>query len=272
VTLLCPVRGCAEPLAWGERALGCPRGHSFDLARSGYCNLLQPQDKRAREPGDSAAAVAARRRLLDRGLGNALRDALVDRARALGLREGSPALDAGCGEGFFLAALCGALRLDGWGVDVSSRALAAAAKRYPSLRWVGANADRRLPFADGSFDLALSITASKNGAELGRVLAPGGHLLVAIPGPGDLAELREAVLGEARRVDRSDRALELLGDRFELRGRDEIRWSARIDREGIADLLTVTYRGARRSERARIESLQEMEVTSEYVLLALERR
>ena len=37
----------------------CPRGHSFDVARSGYINLLQPQERRSRNPGDSADAVAA---------------------------------------------------------------------------------------------------------------------------------------------------------------------------------------------------------------------
>ena len=31
----------------------CPRGHAFDVARSGYVNLLQPQDRRS--PGQSHA-------------------------------------------------------------------------------------------------------------------------------------------------------------------------------------------------------------------------
>lgn len=44
VALLCPVRGCGAPLARSGRALACLRGHGFDLARSGYTNLLQPQD------------------------------------------------------------------------------------------------------------------------------------------------------------------------------------------------------------------------------------
>jgi hypothetical protein len=33
------------------------RGHSFDIARSGYINLLQPQERRARRPGDATDAV-----------------------------------------------------------------------------------------------------------------------------------------------------------------------------------------------------------------------
>src|SRR4051794_4699635 len=92
VTLLCPVRGCGEPLAGaprparagggGEplaaaaRALACPRGPRFDRARSGYVTLLQPQDRRSRQPGDSREASLARRRLYAAGHLDPLLDAL----------------------------------------------------------------------------------------------------------------------------------------------------------------------------------------------------
>src|ERR1017187_7110592 len=66
--LLCTVRNCHMELVREERRLHCPRGHSFDVARSGYINLLQPQDRRSKEPGDTAVAAAGRRRLHDRGV------------------------------------------------------------------------------------------------------------------------------------------------------------------------------------------------------------
>jgi len=66
VTLLCTVRECRAPLAREAERVVCERGHSFDVARSGYINLLQPQDRRAKSPGDSAEVVAARRRFLER--------------------------------------------------------------------------------------------------------------------------------------------------------------------------------------------------------------
>jgi 23S rRNA (guanine745-N1)-methyltransferase len=58
--LLCAVRSCHLPLAREGRRFVCPKGHSFDIARSGYINLLQPQDRRSKDPGDSAAAAAYR--------------------------------------------------------------------------------------------------------------------------------------------------------------------------------------------------------------------
>ena len=95
--LLCPVRNCRMPLERQERRLHCPRGHSFDVARSGYINLLQPQDRRSNQAGDTASAVAGRRRLHDRGVTPPLLQAIAE------IMAASPAdivLDAGCGDGF----------------------------------------------------------------------------------------------------------------------------------------------------------------------------
>ena len=61
--LLCPVRDCHMALVREERRLLCARGHSFDVARSGYINLLQPQERRSKQPGDTAAALLGRRRI-----------------------------------------------------------------------------------------------------------------------------------------------------------------------------------------------------------------
>jgi hypothetical protein len=74
--LVCPVRDCRMALLREERRLLCPRRHSFDIARSGYINLLQPQERRSKRPGDTVAAVAARRRLHDRGLSEPLLHAI----------------------------------------------------------------------------------------------------------------------------------------------------------------------------------------------------
>ncbi|HKO57080.1 MAG TPA: rRNA (guanine-N1)-methyltransferase, partial [Thermoanaerobaculia bacterium] len=90
------MRSCGSPLTAG-RSWVCPRGHSFDVARSGYLNLLQPQDRRSAYPGDSAAAVAARRRFLSR-FGSP-----VDLSHFFA--DADTLLDVGCGEGHHLSTL-----------------------------------------------------------------------------------------------------------------------------------------------------------------------
>src|SRR5713101_3254503 len=187
--LLCTVRDCHMALACEARRLFCPRGHSFDVARSGYINLLQPQERRSKHPGDTAAAVAARRRLHDRGVTEPLLHAIAEMIVA---RPRDIVLDAGCGDGFYLGTLARQAGFDAHGVDISTPAVDAAARRYPGCEWIVANADRFMPYADRSFSMVPSITARMNAGEFRRVLRDDGSLLVALPAPDDLIELRGA--------------------------------------------------------------------------------
>jgi 23S rRNA (guanine745-N1)-methyltransferase len=262
--LICPVRGCGEPLLMNGRAWACPRGHAFDLARSGYVNLLQPQDRRSARPGDPPEAVAARRRLLDAGYGEPLLAALREEIARLGLAEGAAVLDVGCGEGYYLGGILEGNGFAAHGVDLSAAAVDLAARRHlrhPHATWTVANADRSLPYATGGFDLVLSIDARLNPAEMRRVLKPGGRLLVAVPASDDLGELRAAVLGEEVAKDRLEGAAARLAAEFDLEGRRSIRAVARLPPAALADALAATYRGGRESRRERIAALPEMAVT-----------
>jgi 23S rRNA (guanine745-N1)-methyltransferase len=274
VALLCPVRGCGEPLARAESPWRCRRGHSFDLARSGYCNLLQPQDRRSRQPGDSRQAAAARRRLFDRGLHAPLVEALAGWLAELALPPSPAVLDVGCGEGSILAALARGRPLEAHGVDLSAPAVDLAARRHPAATWIVANADRRLPYATGAFAAALSITASKNAPELRRVLAPGGWLLLGVPGADDLIELRQAVLGRGEPRERLAPALERLRPHFALASRGAVRYTVRLEAGALDDLLAATYRGARHAqgERRQAAARQEMTVTMSRDLACLRAR
>ena len=215
-SLVCPVRGCLEALSWEESQVVCGRGHHFDRAKSGYCNLLQVQERKSKFPGDSKAAVQARRRSLERGLGEDLREALGARVASWGLSTEAVVLDAGCGEGYFLEGLCQRFGFEGWGVDISTPAIETAAKAYPRARWVVANADRPMPFADGCFDLITSITARKNPTEFCRLLGPSGHLLVVVAHEDDQMELRGALFGEVQESDRAGDTAMAFESLFEL--------------------------------------------------------
>src|ERR1700722_17733275 len=126
--LLCPVHGCCMPLVREEGRMVCPRGHSFDIASSGYVNLLQPQERRSKNPGDTSDAVAARRRLHDRGVTEPLLQGIGEMLAATG---SDVVLDAGCGDGFYLGTLARQFGFDAHGVEISTRAVDLAARRYP---------------------------------------------------------------------------------------------------------------------------------------------
>ena len=234
--LLCPVRGCHMALMREGRRLLCTRGHSFDFARSGYINLLQPQERRSKQPGDTAAAVAGRRRLHDRGVTEPLLRAIAE------IMVASPreiVLDAGCGDGFYLGTLARQTGFDAHGVDISIPAIDVAARRYPGCEWIVANADRVVPYADRSFSIVLSITGRMNAREFRRVLRDDGRLLVAIPAPEDLLELR----GAGR--DRVARTIETFVHDFALVNRRRITTTADLDAAAVHDVLLSIYRPLR---------------------------
>ncbi len=287
--LACTVRECGLPLTRLERSLCCPKGHSYDVARSGYINLLQPQDRRSLHAGDSVAAVAARARLGDAGVGQHLVDALVERIggldlgavgvravdvnsaglpsidrsvdRSVDFSEGAVVVDLGSGSGELMTALARARPMRGIGIDLSTAAADHAARRTREVTWVVANADRRLPLLDQSVDLVVSVNGRRNPAECARVLRPEGRLLVAVPAPDDLGELRALVQGAATERSRIDGVIAEHGPLFLAHDQFSVRDARRLDPPALLDLLQGTYRGARVSNADAIAALASMDVT-----------
>ena len=231
--LVCPVRGCRRVLIRGEQRVVCERGHAFDIARSGYINLLQPQERRSKHPGDAVSAIEARRRLHDSGVTAPLLDAITAMADA---SANDTVLDAGCGEGFYLGMMTRRTGCKAHGVDISIPAVDRAARRYPECQWIVANADRFVPYADAAFSLVLSITGRVNAAEFRRVLRGDGRLIVALPAPEDLIELR----GAGR--DRATRTVEALSADFALSKQARVTTAADLDAAAVADVLRAIYR------------------------------
>lgn len=195
--LRCPV--CAGPLgsatAGTAQALRCPRGHSFDIARQGYVNLLTG---RTPHTGDSAAMVAARADFLAAGHYDPVSAALADAAvRARSGATGGPyplVVEPGAGTGRHLATVLTALPdAVGLALDVSKPALRRAARTHPRAGAALADTWQRLPLADASVAVLLNVFAPRNAAEFRRVLAPDGTLLVVTPVATHLAELVEAL-------------------------------------------------------------------------------
>ncbi len=255
------MRDCGLLLERTARVWVCGRGHTYDVARSGYVNLLQPQDRRSLAAGDTPAAVDARARLLASGVGRHVVDAFVQRAAAVALPDAACVVDLGSGSGDALASLAGMRPIDGVGIDLSAAAAEHAARRFPALTWVVANADRRVPLVDASVDLVLTLHGRRNPAECARVLTAGGFLLAGVPAHDDLIELRASVLGRALEHERAGALIAEHAEFFTLVDRASARERHLLDRDALKDLLRATYRGERTSAAARIDALERLEVT-----------
>lgn len=273
--LACSVRECGLPLARHERSYVCAAGHSFDVARSGYVNLLQPQDRRSLNAGDSKAAVEARAALDGVGVGHAVINAVIDKIGSLQLRAdgGAPvAVDLGCGSGEMLERLCRDRPMSGIGIDLSVAAVDFAARRFPGLTWIVANADRRLPLRDSGIDVVLSIYGRRNPAECARVLTSTGILVVTLPAADDLIELRQLVQGQGVERDRVDGMLHEHNADFQLAERLLVRQQLTLERDALLNVLRGTYRGVRFTLSDRVNAIDRMEVTLSSELCVMKRK
>ena len=269
--LACSVRGCTLPLTRHDRTFVCGAGHSYDIARSGYVNLLQPQDRRSRVAGDLSSAVDARESLLAAGVGRTLIQAIATRVSALELGAAPVIVDLGCGSGDALHAVTETRT--GIGIDLSTIAIDRAARRFPRRTWIVANADRRLPLLDHRVDLVMSINGRRNPTEAARILGTGGFHLVVVPAADDLLELRELVQGTRLERERADSVLAAHGALFQVVERAAVRETLELDRAALLNVLKGTYRGIRRGFADRVATLARMQVTlaSDLLLLRVKR-
>jgi 23S rRNA (guanine745-N1)-methyltransferase len=242
-------------------ALRCGNGHSFDIARQGYVNLM-PGGAR---PGtaDTAEMVTARQAFLAAGHYAPLADAVaalaavsvppvsvppvsgppvsvppVSGPAASGSGAARPCvLDAGSGPGYYLAAVLDRLRtLPGYGevaglaLDNSVPALRWAARAHPAAGAVGWDVWTPFPVRDGVASVVLNVFAPRNGPQFRRVLRDDGALIVVTPGPGHLAELvRDAgLLSVDERKD--ERLSAALGAHFALAAQQERAIALRLTR------------------------------------------
>lgn len=221
--LACPV--CSGALADADGSARCAAGHSFDYARSGYLNLTRSGGGRARA-GDTAAMIEARAAFLGAGHYEPIAAAIAAAAiagiaaasaptggaiatsastegagSASAGTEATPAVqglaEIGSGTGYYLDAVGRALRERSVepgcavGIDLSKAAAAHAARRHPDLRFVVADVEDAIPLRDSTVDVALSVFSPRPGGELGRVVRPGGELVVAFAGDRHLGRMRE---------------------------------------------------------------------------------
>ena len=232
--LRCP--HCGGGLELGEGAARCAEGHSFDVARQGYLNLL-PGDARTGS-ADTAAMVRARAEFLAGGHYAPIAEAV---AAAAGADPGRGcAIDLGAGTGYYLAAVLERLpTTQGLALDVSKHALRVAARAHPRIGAVGCDAWAGLPVRDAAAAVAINVFAPRDPAELARVLEPGGSLVVVTPNRGHLAELVSAV-GMLTVQERKRERLEgKLGTLFEAVGDTAVERTLVLDHVDLAALVAM---------------------------------
>lgn len=190
----CPVCNQSMKIDTSNRLI-CGIGHSFDLSRKGYLNLLLS----GHTSTYSKELFVARQKVCEAGFYDPLIQTLVQIMEVFtcdAVSEGKLVLDAGCGEGSHLQDISCAIKKNHVysfiGVDISKESINMAAAKGAANTWCVADL-AKLPFQDQSFDCILNILSPANYSEFTRVLKGNGIVIKVIPGPQYLWEIREAV-------------------------------------------------------------------------------
>ena len=159
---------------WRLWRVGGRAGPAPAAATGAHFDALAPQYA-------AQLSVAARERVVDRKV-----TVTLNALRGAGIGPGARLLDAGCGQGWYVAAL----RAAGYrvtGIDLAPGQIAAAREVAPGGDFVAASV-LALPFKDGAFDAAFAVNVLHHAgdradqdaalAEMTRAVRPGGLVLV----------------------------------------------------------------------------------------------
>lgn len=187
------------------------RRHCYDIASSGYVNLLPPGKGGNARTGDDGAMIAARSAFLGGGYYDCISDAAAEVAwNALSHRRNCLHFcDAGSGEGYHTRRMAcrlsevSGLPIVGCGIDASKKGAAAGAKGCRNLPEnvllsFAAGNIFSLPVAEDSLDIVFSLFAPIPAEEVSRTLREDGILTVVAAGPRHLWELRCLLYDEPR--------------------------------------------------------------------------
>ena len=225
------------------RTYRCNNQHSFDLAREGYLNLLLPQHKRSRNPGDSDEMIRSRQRFLNAGYYEPLSDAIVAAVAKAASGPEQTVLDLGCGEGYYMqqlrmASATASTKLKLLGMDISKFAVRLAAKRKMDAR-LAVDSVYNIPLFENRVDTAISVFSPISIEETARVLKPGGQLIMVGPGAEHLAGLTALIYEQSLPHGGNTAGLEK-ASQFNLLEQIEIKQTIDVTGSDILDLLKMT--------------------------------
>lgn len=229
--LRCPI--CMSSFTREGKSLRCGAGHSFDVARQGYVNLLPVQHKHSLQPGDTRLQVLARRSFLESGAYSPIVEAVCDAAAKY---ASGPVLDVGCGEGYYAAAVAERLNAPLTGLDISKEAVRCAAAKYKQAQWICGTA-AHLPIAEESVGLLMSMFALTMPGEFSRVLQKDGIFIQVLAAEDHLLGLKNIIYPEVFQQEKNT-VPEVPG--FTLVESIPVRFAFTAEGEQVGNLLSMT--------------------------------
>lgn len=251
--LRCPI--CHSELNKLDNTYKCLKGHSFDIAKSGYTNLLVNK----KHTGDNKEMSKARNDFFKNDYYHVLKIRLYEIIKELNIKT---LVDAGCGEGYYTNYLSDNLDLDIYAFDMSKYSLNYGAKANKKVNYL-ASSIFDLPLIDNSIDLILSIFAPVAYEEFYRVLKDEGYFIKVSPLERHLWELKEAIYDKPYENDNKYVAYEGFNMIKEYHIKDRIIIDNLNDIKALF-MMTPYYFHTSKEDVTKLDKLNELEVTLEF--------
>jgi len=275
----CPIDG--KPIVQTDKQFVCENGHTYDIARQGYVNLLPVHFKRSRQPGDSKAMINARTQFLETDIYQPIADKLNEIVAGQIINDKDVCiLDAGCGEGFYFESLMKFLsdhsnsnNISLIGLDISKDAIVHASKRTKQISWiVGTN--RQPPILDQSVDIIICMFGFISWKGFNKTLKPDGIIILLDPGDEHLKQLREIIYPVVNKQDTGDsKRIEIEG--YTLLHSEKILFNEKISSNvQVNHLLIMTphfYRASKTGRDAACQ-LSELDITVDVNINILQKQ
>ena len=277
--LTCPID--KAPLERRDKQMICKNGHTFDIARQGYVNLLPVQHKRSKHPGDSKEMVSARTNFLNSSVYHPIAYKLAELVFSQTVDKMATCfMDAGCGEGYYSDHVFSHIKSKDLhkdiffiGLDISKPAIVEATKRNRQITWV-VGTNRHPPVEANSIDVILCVFGFQSFEGFNNALKLGGIIILVEPGPDHLKELRDIIYTEVKQTPPQDLSkAKAMG--FLIESSEPLQFeTGPLNNEKINQLLLMTphfYRATKEGKEA-ASKLNELNLTIDVVFRTLRKQ
>lgn len=262
---VCPV--CGLKLFDETNCFKCEKGHSFDLAKEGYLNLLLVNRHTSKNPGDSPEMARARRDFLDRGYYLPQAEELAKTVSEFS--QGGAVLDACCGNGYYTHIVSKKTGLETYGFDISKTMIRFAAKRGGNSNYFVSGINS-VPLESKSFDTVLSVFSPFCEGEFARLLRNSGTVVCVTPGSEHLLGLKTLLYERVLQKPEKLPEVSLFTVEKTIRVKTEITVSPNQDIKNLFMMTPYYYKTSPEAATV-LDELDEMKTTVDFLITVFRR-
>lgn len=245
-------------------------GHTFDISKEGYVNLLLANKKNSMLPGDNKEMVNAREEFLNEGYYSPLAQVIAKMSIKYKNSDAN-ILDVGCGTGYYSIQVKKNRNYDDKliGIDISKFATAKAAKKDKECTFLVASSFD-LPIENNSVDIILNVFSPKANEEFLRVLKDDGILIEVVAGKEHMLELKQKLYSDVRLNN-----VEIKYDGFVKQDEEHLKYSIELDSANKIHshiAMTPYYYKTSQEDLKKLDNLDNIKVTIDFYIVVWKKK